>query len=1196
METQDVNRAYENIMTRLRAIRKQWRWLTFSESMLKCFAILALLMTSTLIILTVSFQAWQFPFSRWIRIAILLLAISGAIYAVIRTLILPLCGKFTDTAVAMRLESTQTETEFASENRILSAIQLRKNLTDNPLGYAPEFIEHLIVQAGQDVEHVQPKQIFQSEFQMIKRNAGMAIAGAGLLLITHLLLPTAFTSLALAFQTLPKALQEDASYLKNTIQITGIQPGSIQIERGSDVKVTAKVDGHFDAPVSLYYRVGSSDAVTPTAEWQPLSMHRNPIDTEHISQTSDTLFPYSATLENVTRPLQYYISVSEVVSAQYQVTISNEPIVTQFQYRLNYPAYTRLQPQTLPADIGDIQVLFGTEIVFTGKSNKPLQKASLVFETSGDVPLEITEKHLQETTTQDGKMEEWKNGRIEGSFSAEQSENYHIQITDVEGFTNRDPVKYMLTVLEDAAPDIAIVEPARDTVLDDAMLVELKVEATDDYGIQELQLVYRVESEGAEEVNIPLKRWGSAGTAVRRSVSVTYAWDVDRIGIFPGEVLAYYVQALDIDNVSGPNIGKSHTYTLRFPSLSELYDAIASEQEVEQQGLEELVDEQADATGLVDTLLDKIRKSQELTLNDENVMQQVLENQKQIEETAKQLIEDMKQTAKEMEQDQLFDTETIEKYQELQNLMEKALSEEHKELLRKLSEALAKQQMSEQEQSMTEANLSQEQFLQQLERAKSLYEQILLQQRLEAAAKQAEALAEQQKQLMDTLESEAQSSPVNDLAQKEDRVASEFEHLSQELDELGTEMKEMAQDSQNSPPQIERLADEIIRLNQFAHEQKLSEMLEATSESLRGGQNSEALESGREAEQTLTEVAQSLDNALAFMEGANANETLTAMQEAVESGLHLSHLHEKVLTQTNDILITGQTNAYIPNEIVRLQQLAADELGAAESITQLSSKLWELGSRQMEVPPEVIWHLNASNDALSRAARALEDRQPSLALPIQRAALADLNQAIFELLDAMAQMNQQMNASGFENMMEQLQQLAESQEQLNEMAQNLNQQLREQGRTPGLEQMMQQLADQQQLIREAAERLAERAEQMAQMLGSLEDVAEEMTEVEKALRQGDLDQQVLDRQAQILTRMLDSLKSLQKRDVGKQRKAEVAENSEAPAQEVPPLHPELLEIVRKLETTPHAKEFEDIPFQYREQLRKYFKALSQKTQ
>ena len=1209
MDRQNVNEAYGNLIDRLGAIRRQWRWLTFSEGFLKCIGVLALVMAGTLLILAVSFQLWQFPFSRWIRIAIILSSIGGAVYAVIRTFVLPLCNKLTDAAVASRLESTQTEAAFAAENRVLSAVQLWKTLENNRLGYALEFVEHLIVQASRDMEQVQHRRIFQPEFRKIRRNAGVAVGGVVLLLVTHFLLPTAFTGFAQAFQTLPKTLQDDQEYLKKSIQITKIQPGNIQIERGTDVNVTAKVGGHLGTPVALYYRVGDENEVTSTVEWQSLPMLRTAADAGRSLQASEISMPYSATLENVTRPLQYYISVREVTSEPYQITISNEPIVTQFQYRLNYPAYTQLQSQTLPANAGDIQVLFGTEVVFTGESNKPLQKAHLAFDASGNVELEITEGQLHSAVTQLMEDEQGQETPatpqiIQGSFVAQQSENYRISITDIDGFTNRSPINRTVTVLKDVAPDVAIVAPARDTVLNDAMLIELKVEATDDYGIQELQLVYRVESEGAEAVNVPLKRWEVEDAISHRSVFVAYTWDVDRIGIFPGETLAYYVQALDIDDVSGPNIGKSHTYTLRFPSLSELYDAVATGQETEQRGLEELVDEQADATGLVDTLLDKIRKSQELTLNDENLMQQVLENQKQIEEKAKQLIEDMKKTAEEMEQNQLFDAETIEKYQELQDLMEKALSEEHKELLRKLSEALAKQEVDDQERSMEEANLSQEQFLQQLERAKSLYEQILLQQELEAAAKQAKALAEQQKQLMDTLESSVGSrSPrphTSDLAQKEDRVGDEFDQLSGKLEELGTKMGEMAQnqdsDTAGAPPQIERLADEILRLNQFAHEHKLPEMLETTSENLRGGQKSEALESGRDAEQTLTELAQGLDNAMAFMEGANANETLTALQEAVGSGLHLSHLHEKVLTQTGDILTAGQSDAYISSEIVRLQQLAADELSTAESITQLSSKLWELGNRQIEVPPEALWHLNASNDALSRAARALEDRQPSLAVPIQRAALADLNQAVFELLEAMGQMNQQMGASGFENMMEQLQQLAESQEQLNEMAQNLNQQLREQGQTPGFEQMMRQLAGQQQLIREATERLAERAEQMAQMLGSLEDVAAEMAEVEKSLHQGELNEEVLDRQAQILTRMLDSLKSLQKRDVGKQRKAEVAEKPETPAQEVPPLHPELLEIVRKLEITPYAKEFEDIPFQYREQLRKYFKALSQKTQ
>ena len=1187
MNTQNVNQAYENLIARLHAVRRQWWWLTFSEGLLKCIGVLALITVAMLALFTVSFQVSQSVFLFWMRIVGLLLAIGIAIYTLIRTLIFPLFRKHSDAAVASRLESTQTTSELASENRILSAVQLWKNLTDNRLGYAQEFIEHLILQTDQDMENVQQRQVFEKEIRKIKKNAGIAVAGIGLLIITNFLLPNAFNGFAYTFQTFPKTLPNSQVGLKDAIHITDIKPGNTQIERGTDVNVTAEVSGHIGAPVTLHYRVGdgnNSENVS-AAEWQSMLMQ---------SINGSEVPAYRGTLENVNRPLQYYIAVKDVASAQYHITISDEPIVTEFQYRLNFPTYTQLQPQTLPVNTGNIQTIFGTELTFTAWVNKPLTEAHLAFEESDDLRLDIaTWKPAPNAQAPDAPP---GSHAIRGIYMAKQTENYHIRITDAEGFENRDPINYTLTVFKDTPPEVNIISPARDTVLDNAMLIELEVEASDDYGIQELQLVYRVEAEGAEEMNIPLKRWDVQNAPVRRSVFVVYMWDVDPIGIFPGEVLAYHVQGLDNDNVSGPNIGKSPTYTLRFPSLSELYDSVATEQETEQRGLEELVDEQADATGLIDTLLGKVRKRQELTFTDENLMQQVLEDQKRIEQAAKQLADDMKETAKEMEQNQLFDTETIQKYQELQNLMEQALSEEHKEILRKLSEALSKQQTQDQERAMTEANLSQEQFLQQLERAKSLYEQILLQQALEAAAKQAQALAEQQKEVMDTLEASLDSAPANELAKKEDRIGDEFGKLSEKLDKLGTEMAELAENKENAPPQIGRIADEIKRLNQFTEDYKLPETLEATSENLRSGQNNNALESGREAEQTLAELAQGLDNALEFMEGANANETLTAMREAVESALHLSHLHEEALSKTSNLLVSGQADAYIQSEILQLQQLAADEISTAEGISQLSSKLWALGNRQMEVPPEVVWHLNASNDALSRAARALEDRQPTLAMPIQRAALADLNQAVFELLDAMAQMNQQMGASGMENLMEQLQQLAESQDQLNQMAQNLSQQRREQGQTPGFEQMMRQLAAQQQLIREATERLAERAEQMAQMLGSLEGVAEDMTEVERALQQGELDEQVLNRQEQILTRMLDSLKSLQKRDVGKQRKGEVAKRPETSVQEVPPLHPELLEIVQKLETTPNAKELEDIPFQYREQLRRYFKALSQKTQ
>ena len=1135
MSNQNTDQIYQSIINKLNGVRKTWRWLILSENLLKWITALAIVMTVVLL-------SFQLPLPQLLRGGIVVLSIGIALFITLRTLIHPMLRKFTHTTVASYLEKAYPNIE----NRILSAVQLKPTLENNRLGYAQEFVEQLIFQTQHDVEKIELKKIFQTEYQKIRRTAGGAVIAVCVLMLTNFLLPSALKGFTQTFETLPKTPMEGF-----IAQIEEVNPGNIKIKRGDDVTITAKVSGHLDASVYVYYRLAHTNEVadgnsnvqdSPDTDhnakmdknqlpheqenetWQSLLMNRQPTD-----------IPYNATIENIDRSLRYYISTKDIASEHFQIEVSHEPIVKSFQLQLNYPAYTQLPPQTLETNTGNAEVLFGTEVTITGESNKPLTESHLIFEESDLVPLQI----VSETG-------------MKGSFIAKEAGTYHIQIQDKDGLTNTDPLVYTLNVFKDSVPQVEIVEPGKDLVLDNDMLVKLKVEATDDYGLQTLQLVHRVQKENADDVIVSLKQIPSTTSPPQTSLFLTYTWDIDPIGLFPGETLSYYVQALDTDDVSGPNIGKSSTYTLRFPTLDELYEDIAAEQETEQYGLDELFDEQSEATGMVEELLDKIRKYKEFSLTDKKLLQQVVETQKEIEKKANELITGMEQTTTDIEKNQLFDPETVQKYQELQELMKEALSEEHQELLKKLSEALAQQQLTEQEQAMTEANFNQEQFQQQLERMKSLYQQMIMQQKLEAAAKQAQALAEQQKELIDSIDSTTAEKPVdstksdesdtantqqssnpeqgqqakktseksklNDSAQREDRIKQETDKLSDKLDTLGNEMSDMAKSQENAAPQIQKVGDEVKRLNQYAKDQNLTENLQNTSKNLRNEQKQEAKQTGRDAEQTLTELAQGLDNALEFMQGANSNEALAAMQEAVKSSLYFSHLHEKTINQTNELVITNMQD-YIPSEILRLQKLAADELSVANGISQLANKLWELGKQQMQIDPEIVWRLNATSDAMNRAARALEDRQTILALPIQRQGLADLNQAIFDLLNAMAQMNQQMGAGGLQDMLEQLQQLAQSQEQLNEMAQTLSQQMREQGQTPGLQQRLERLAGQQQLIREATERLAELAEEAAEMLGSLKDVAEEMAEVERKLEQGTLNDEVIDQQERIVTRM-----------------------------------------------------------------------------
>ena len=1165
MSNPNADQSYQRIINRLQSLRTQWRLLLLSHTLLLWFAVLAITLAAALVI------DLLLPLPRLLRMGLVLLWLVIFVYTAFRYLIRPIFQKLTNDRVAAYIEASYP----GFENRLLSAVQLKPEMEHNRFGYALEFIEKLIEQARQSLDQIQAKRVFGKELIELKKNGGFAAGALVLLFCINLIFPAALKDFAQAFSELPKTPQEML-----VVHIDGMQPGDVLIESGADVTISAKVTGHLGAPVHLYYHVGQTvDLPNQQPEqsvmnkWRSILMGRN-----------DTEIAYHATLKNVTRSMEYYVGAKEKESERYRITVAREPIVSRFQLKLNYPKYTQLSPQLLEENLGDVTALIGTEVQFEGESNKPLASAMLAFDESLSVKLKVSDDN-----------------RLGGSFIVQHSEKYHIELIDADGIANSQPIAYTIHAIKDTEPNVEIVAPGKDIVLDETMIVTLQVDAKDDYGVQEIRLVYRVEGDSEDDTIVPLKTWNPPQTAI----FIEFPWDIDPIGLFPEDVVSYHVEAIDADNITGPNIGKSNIYSVRFPSIAELYETVEAEQELEQQGLEALFNEQAEATAIIDELLDKIRKSQQLTLKDEKVMQQVLETQKQIEETANDLIEEMKQTADQMEKNELFDRETVQKYQELQELMEQALSEEHKELLRKLSEALQQQQLSEQERKLMEANFNQEQFLQQLDRLKALYKQMIIQQKLEAAAKQAKELAERQERLMEAvknlidqanqndeekdvgLPSEAPATRAEDLAKQEDRVAEGLQDLQEKIDELGAEMSEQAN--------LKRVADEMKRLNQTVQEQEISKKLQSASSQMRRARMQAAMQPGGQAQQGLSDLAQGLDNALEFMEGANADEASAAMRAAVRSGLYLSRLHEQAIDGTDEILQSGH-GQYIEGEIKRLQRLAASELSIASGIDILSSRLWELGKEQMQVDPKIVWTLNTARDALERSARALEDRKPSLAAPIQKQGLADLNKSVSDLLKAMDQMNQQMSMAGLENMLEQLQQLAQNQGQLNEMAQNLHEQIRQQGQTPGMEQLLKRMAHEQQMIREATERLAEMMEKMSQVLGDLSSISEEMKAVEEELQRGNLNQQVLQKQRQILTRMLESSKSLQKREVSKKRKSEVAKKPTEATKDAPPLDPKLLETIQQLESTLKSGGREGVPPQYRELIEQYFKALSQQTQ
>ncbi|MFY0581567.1 DUF4175 family protein [Cystobacter fuscus] len=114
----------------------------------------------------------------------------------------------------------------------------------------------------------------------------------------------------------------------------------------------------------------------------------------------------------------------------------------------------------------------------------------------------------------------------------------------------------------DAPPQVQLLTPAPELEIDPGQQVVLKYEASDDYGLNGLALVFRVPG-SKEESRIPLPREDG------RRDKGTYNWNLGTLKVQPGDRISYFIEAKDNDAVAGPKRGVSRTQVLRVYSAAE---------------------------------------------------------------------------------------------------------------------------------------------------------------------------------------------------------------------------------------------------------------------------------------------------------------------------------------------------------------------------------------------------------------------------------------------------------------------------------------------------------------------------------------------------------------------------------------------------------------------------------------------------
>ena len=1048
-------------------------------------------------------------------------------------------GALADTSplnLARRIERIYPD----SNATVITALQLGGNPEVERLGYLRGFLDETIRQAAEFMGRIDPRRVYAEELKLIRRSIPSLLVGA---LLFSLSLYLSAGSLGLIFELFHGAVESPIRILSP--RIVEVSPGDRQVRSGQSVKVTAKVvDNIADRPVTLFYRLEGGG-------WHQAIM------------TKEEAEIYGMKLENLSRSIEYYVAVSGSESPRYKIKVIREPILSRFRYEILYPSYTGLSPQMLEENSGDIKALVGSIARLSAESTKPLQKASIRFESGGKVDLKIT-----------------GGTSLSGQFRLEKEDKYHFELLDTEGISNSNPVRYVITPLKDEPPKLQLISPEREVILDETMFLPIQVAAEDDFGIASLSILYRIKG-SEEEKRIELRKFDKPITAI----NFDYTWDLSNLNLLPEDEVLYFVEARDANDLTGPGIGRSEVYIARMPSVEDLLAGFEEKQREGEERLKEIARRGAEVQEVLDKIIEKLKRGEPISWAERKELEQVIRTQREMDAQRRKMADTLRELAGEIEKNDLFSIEMVQKIREMQRLFEQVASDELKEAIRKLSQALERLSQTDLLKNLESARLSQEEFLKRIEQMIEQLKRLAVQQQIEKAARIAKEMDETQRKIVSSLEemlSRNRIERTGELAAQEENLSQKLGSLRDQLDKSAKEMRERGA-YQELIPHLRRISETISSGN-------LKGDLNSAAQNLRASKPQAALTPAGRAMKGLSEISSALENLLEAMRGQDATELVNAISSAVEEGLVLLERYSSIMDRMRDLIKSGFISDEIRDEIRRL---APDQQVVSEGVGTIAARLSDVAKRQMGLDAQIIWQMESAQDGMKRAIRAIEDGKPNLALPIGREAQSDLSSAILKLLQTLDKLNQQMTAAGLERMFRQLQQLAQEQARLNEMSRNLYNQIRRRGMTPTLKRLLQQMALEQQMIREALERLAERMDKLSQILGRLKDVARDMREVEGTLRRKRLDQETLRKQKEILTRMLESEKSLQRQDQeSKRREATTAKRTFTPSK-AEEIDPELLKVRKELQKGLQSAFDAPIPEGYRDLVRRYYELLSE---
>ncbi len=291
-----------------------------------------------------------------------------------------------------------------------------------------------------------------------------------------------------------------------------VAPGDTLRSAGDDQLIIASARGFSPPAVTLYHRpVGE-------AQWQALSMQGDRAD-------------FTVYLRAITQPLEYRVRAGGIESPSYRIDVTVPPVLERIDVTYHYPDYTGRAPQTVQ-DAGDIRAPRGTRVAMQlYVANAP---------DGGRLVLDGDKHRTLHKRTEDV---------YQIGMTLQDSGRYRVELMNEQGEPMAVSPEFAIHTLEDALPRVAVRSPGRDARVSSLEEVDVSVEASDDFGVRELELVLSVNGGDEEVVTLT---GADQNPELLEAVETLY---LEERKLSPGDLIAYYARARDAtDAASRPDV------------------------------------------------------------------------------------------------------------------------------------------------------------------------------------------------------------------------------------------------------------------------------------------------------------------------------------------------------------------------------------------------------------------------------------------------------------------------------------------------------------------------------------------------------------------------------------------------------------------------------------------------------------------